>query len=448
MVISHTTMKVSTLLFWLVLFSTSSLAEENCSGLAWLDRKTPEIEGTHFYGFAEDRELEKAFKAAENDLWHNIYGANKEEGKFRSSDFSKPDGREPSPEEINNILKSFLSKVLVEVHRERKYEFLCGSYMVLTSIPKNSVGLGLRNRILLKEVIQFSLEGRQSQVDAEAKWLALWSKNALMVGEFQKQIIQAEDAANILQDEGFAGSLRVNLDKVKQEGRAKLYVIQHSRDVKEWSQAVNDAEIYNRRLLHLVAVANAYLDDEEEDAFQKLKDGQDNGSPEMQFLLGEAFEYGIGTTANFEKALPLFQRGVTTKFPMALKKLGHLHATGRMGADRIGEATEYLKDLAQSGDSLSQLDMAKVMVHLGQREQAMIWLDKALENNFAPALGYKGRLILEEESSTEDDKSKGIEYLRKASSLGDKETKAYIKKNKEMLLKILKKKKSVTKQEK
>lgn len=415
--------------------------EAGCTTQTWLDTQSSGKQSSHFIGVGEAADLDQAYRLADLDLWHGIYRAEGHEPRFAPAEFEKQSGVMPSQDELDNVIGQFYRRALGEAHRERKYQYVCSRYVVVSTIPRIDVGMGYRQRNLVGAMLQFLLEGRRSEVEAELAWLTRWGKKAAFFTELQTSMKAGDDVVQTLKPESFSGSLRLISEHALQKLRILQGQLNKSRSPKVWADSMGEMEIEARRLSMLVKIANHYLDDENVEVLRQLRDNQSTIDPPMIFLYGEALELGIGTQADLGKARELYHRSADAGFPLAIRKLGYLYSRGFFGEERSA-GLPFLKQAAEAGDSASQLYLAQALRDGGQVTEAQVWLDKAVAKGFLPALSFKGQLLVESPDSTDDDKFLGIALLKKASKGGDPAARKYIKDNKGALKELLKKKKA------
>jgi len=425
-----------------MLFSGALLAqgqETSCITQTWLDVQSSGKQSSHFIGVGEAADLDQAYRLADLDLWHGIYRADGHEPRYTPAEFVKQAGGMPSQDELDDVVDQFYRRALGEAHRERQYQYVCGRYVVMSTIPRIDVGTGYRQRNLVGAMLQFLLEGRRSEVEAELAWLIRWSKKARFFTELQRSMKAGDDVVQTLKPEAFSGSLRLISEHALQKLRVIQGQLNTSRSPKVWADRMGEMESEARRLTILVKIANHYLDDENVEVLRQLRDNQSTNDAAMLFIYGEALEFGIGTQSDMGKARGLYHRSADAGFPLAIRKLGYLYSRGFLGEDRSA-GLPYLKQSAEAGDSASQLYLAQALLDEGQATEAHVWLDKAVAKEFLPALAFKGQLLIESPNSSDDDKLQGIALLKKASKAGDPEARKYIKENKGALREFLKKK--------
>jgi len=132
----------------------------------------------------------------------------------------------------------------------------------------------------------------------------------------------------------------------------------------------------------------------------------DYGDIESQFVLAQAYEIGLQTEANQEKAIYFYDKACHGGHVGACMRLGELYET-----KNLDRALLYLNRAATAGYIPAQLKLVSIYKQQKKIQLAHSWLKKALKGmfpneenleNVSPELAYLSSYLSVEEEETPD----------------------------------------------
>ncbi len=143
--------------------------------------------------------------------------------------------------------------------------------------------------------------------------------------------------------------------------------------------------ILGAALLLQPAFSNA---EPKDDLIASLEQLSTQGNAEATYHLGMAYHTGSGVSADRVKALAMFREAAEAGDPLASYKLG-CYYDGQGGAlveDDLDLALNYKLVAAEAGYALAQQDVAGLYARRGQMDEAVGWLERAVEQGWPQAL--------------------------------------------------------------
>lgn len=172
------------------------------------------------------------------------------------------------------------------------------------------------------------------------------------------------------------------------------------------------------------------------EAFPYLKYGADKGDISIaQYEVALCYQYGEGVSVDFAEAFKYFYKAATntkTKpWGQALYSLGECYRDGKGTSKNLEEAFKWFSKGADGGAGAITTDeeVAKCMLEVGHAyilgegvkqdiNQAVYWLAKAYENGCISASGTLAIIYLNGNGLPKDE-VKGVEWLKKAMELNN-----------------------------
>lgn len=110
---------------------------------------------------------------------------------------------------------------------------------------------------------------------------------------------------------------------------------------------------------------------------QRLLDMAESGDTDAMLRLGEAYDLGIGVSAEPRKALAYYQSAADAGNPEALYQIGVFYITGRHVAKSLDDAAPYLIAAAERGHGLAMNLLALDYSLGGDGKNALRYYDRA-----------------------------------------------------------------------
>ena len=124
---------------------------------------------------------------AGEDLWKSIYTEGGKKQPLGTVDFTfRNKGSRPS--QIRKAIDFIYRRALVSSHRKRFYETVCDTYYLRIRINKDVISTALSDRMIIKELVQFILDGHHIRVGEELAWQNFWRRHGLIVPDEHKTI--------------------------------------------------------------------------------------------------------------------------------------------------------------------------------------------------------------------------------------------------------------------
>ena len=143
--------------------------------------------------------------------------------------------------------------------------------------------------------------------------------------------------------------------------------------------------------------AQAYAGTITQDDIRRVAQDAEQGIAEAQYLLGEAYYYGLGgTEENFFKAVEWYTKAAEQGHPKAQNWLGVCYATGNGVRKDIFKAIEWWEKAAKQGVSAAQYFLG-ICYEEGEGvrrdiAKAKEWYGKACDNKFQMGCDAYARL--------------------------------------------------------
>ncbi len=142
-------------------------------------------------------------------------------------------------------------------------------------------------------------------------------------------------------------------------------------------------------VIFIVCASHLFADEHNaEILFQKLQPLADSNNPEAQYHLGMMYNNGLGTDADYEKAMTLFRESAALGDPLGAYKLG-CYYDGQyqtsLAVDRE-KAFQFKLYAATKGYALAQNDVAIYYAEDGDWKNAFRWWKAAADQGFSSSL--------------------------------------------------------------
>lgn len=108
----------------------------------------------------------------------------------------------------------------------------------------------------------------------------------------------------------------------------------------------------------------------------------DLGDAWAMFNLADLYFRGHGVPRNDEASYQLYAAAARKGHVKALNMLGRLHESGRGIPRNDAYARAYFQAAAEGGDCWGQFNHARMLLLAGALDQALVWLDRALNTGF------------------------------------------------------------------
>lgn len=106
------------------------------------------------------------------------------------------------------------------------------------------------------------------------------------------------------------------------------------------------------------------------------------GDAWAMFNLADLCLSGTGVPRDEARAHALYAAAATTGHAKALNMLGMLAEAGQ-GPDPAWAAQDYFRAAAEAGDCWAQFNLARLLVQQGAKDQALVWLDRSIQQGFS-----------------------------------------------------------------
>lgn len=93
------------------------------------------------------------------------------------------------------------------------------------------------------------------------------------------------------------------------------------------------------------------------------------GDPDSQFFMAQVFEQGKLVPKNIKKAIEYYQRAGVQ---------GHIESCLKLGELIPDEAEKWYLSAANQNDAISQIRLSQYYEKTGDKEKAILWLEKAM----------------------------------------------------------------------
>ena len=183
----------------------------------------------------------------------------------------------------------------------------------------------------------------------------------------------------------------------------------------------------------LAAAKGAYDAAEYPEAAKLLRPLAEKGNPAAQFLLGEAFFFGLGVERNDTQAANWYAAAARAGNTEALYRLGYLYATGQGVAYDASAAERNLLAAANKGHRAAIVLLGD-FYHEGlyRKENEVLarrWLNRAAMTGDIEAMYKLGRRLMTPETLATDFR-RAYAWLYIAANRGHSAAKGFIEKNK------------------
>jgi TPR repeat protein len=151
----------------------------------------------------------------------------------------------------------------------------------------------------------------------------------------------------------------------------------------------------------------------------------ESGDPEGYYLLGKAYEHGIGTKPDEAQALKYYQEAAEYNYPEALFRLSLCHLNGELGAKNSGTKVEkYLKQASLQNIAGAQYYLALcyeegVFSEGKDMKKALSNMKKAADNEYVKAYYELFKYYYEGVNDITPDTDQAMKFLRKGAEAGD-----------------------------
>lgn len=131
-----------------------------------------------------------------------------------------------------------------------------------------------------------------------------------------------------------------------------------------------------------------------EEGMDNLRKAASNWHLQSQFELGAAYEYGYMVEQDYDLAIYWYSLASHKGYARAQRALGLMYFNG-LGVDvQLDMAVELFTEAAKQGDAEAQFYLGECYYYGNGVEQnideAYVWLRKAMEQEYTPALDYFG----------------------------------------------------------
>jgi TPR repeat protein/serine/threonine protein kinase len=162
-------------------------------------------------------------------------------------------------------------------------------------------------------------------------------------------------------------------------------------------------------------------------AFEYFETAATTGNIIGQYLLGQAYEYGVGVSPNMDKAWNYYQKAAEEGYPNALCKVGEVYLYGTLGQQKDGKAAiDYLDLASDKNVALAQYYRGRIYEVGGLERQpnmkdAVKHMEQAAEGGESRASYRLYEYYTEGTKGLPKKREKAIAYLKKAARQGNTE---------------------------
>jgi TPR repeat protein len=157
---------------------------------------------------------------------------------------------------------------------------------------------------------------------------------------------------------------------------------------------------------------------------KKLRLSANDAYSKARRLFKEAMELSSShkeeANSLYVEAIQLFQEAAEQEHLKAQEELGWIYLNGKGVSKNLDEAEKFLKSAAIKGSLPSQYSLSLLYFERGKNQSALYWLQRAHDENYAPALNHMA-MLYRKGPHVGKDLSKAIALFFKAAKLGNAE---------------------------
>ena len=315
--------------------------------------------------YGKGSQLSEATKAAEAMLWIQLYTSGDGE-KFKFKDFREFSSRAYKQDDIDRAVQLVFRWALSSVRKERQYRNVCDQFYVVISFPTKQLVKPLRDRALIKEFVQFTLEKRYSLVKEELKWQYRWKRMGVRLPDYRDDLVAAGEMLDKFDESDlFVQHAKSFVFKKKTalEGMyIRLYGTRHEGRFKALrKKLVREGRSFNE----VVAMGKAVTSKDFKSAREKLKNLASKDIEEAFFLLGLLLDRGLDGEINKEEALQWLKLASIAGQSEAHLELARYYAQGTVVPRNFRESMRILKLAFKDMPGPSQREAAKLLLEGG-----------------------------------------------------------------------------------
>lgn len=148
---------------------------------------------------------------------------------------------------------------------------------------------------------------------------------------------------------------------------------------------------------------------------------QSSDNVSARYTLARAYEQGIGTGEDPEKALALYQGLAAENHGPSLRRLGDFAQIGRVSDPDFDAAAEYYRTAGENGFEYSWLLLARLNLDIGDHQGAVDAFERAIEADIESATAEFARAHFLEELGPLSNRALGAQTLESGAEAGDVE---------------------------
>ncbi|SFS22240.1 sel1 repeat family protein [Yoonia litorea] len=146
---------------------------------------------------------------------------------------------------------------------------------------------------------------------------------------------------------------------------------------------------------------------------------QTSDNPFARYVLGTAYENGIGTEVQIEKAREIYEDVAEEGFSLALRKLGDFERDGTFDNPDLVAAADYYRSAAEAGFGYSWILLARLNLELGRTQDAIDAYEAAIDADAAGAEAEYARRHFLGEFGNLSNRNFGARILETEAEAGD-----------------------------